>query len=62
MGRERFVPHRVGVDDLTGVALPDVVRLVHHHVVLPAAVEIAQGEFFRVEADLVEGFSLKFSN
>ena len=25
VGRERFVTHRVGVDDLTGVALPDVV-------------------------------------
>ena len=60
-GRQRFVSHRVGVDDLTGLALPDVVRLVHHHVVLPATVEIAQGELFRVEADLVEGFSLKFS-
>ena len=42
--RERFVPHRVGVDDLTGLALPDVVGLVHHHVVLPPTVEVAQSE------------------
>ena len=43
-GREGFVPHRVGVDDLTGLALPDVVGLVHHHVVLPPTVEVAQSE------------------
>ena len=34
---------------------------VHHHVVLPPAVKIAQSELLRVEADLVQRFSLEFS-
>ena len=59
VGRERFVPHRVGVDDLTGLALPDVVGLEHDHVVLPATVEIAQSELLGVEADLIQRFALK---
>ena len=59
MGRERLVAHRVGVDDLTGVALPDVVRLVHHHVVLPATVQIAQSELLGVEADLISEICFK---
>ena len=58
-GRERFVSHRVGVDDLTGLALPDVVGLEHHHVVLAATVEIAQSELLGVEADLIQRFALK---
>ena len=53
VGRERFVPHRVGVDDLAGLALPDVVGLEHDHVVLPATVQVAQARLLGVEADLV---------
>ena len=51
-GRQRFVSHRVGVDDLTGLALPDVVGLEHDHVILAATVEVAQSELLGVEADL----------
>ena len=58
-GRQRFVSHRVGVDDLTGLALPDVVGLEHDHVVLPATVEIAQSELLGVEADLISEICFK---
>ena len=51
-GRGRFGPHRHGVDDLAGLALPDVVGLVHHHVVLPPAVQVRQGVLLGVETNL----------
>ena len=47
-----LVPHRVGVDHLAGGALPDVVGLVHEHVVLAAAVQIPQGVLLRIKANL----------
>ena len=47
-----LVPHRQCVDHHAGVALPDVVTLVHEHVILSPAVEIGQGVLVGVEADL----------
>ena len=47
-----LVPHCVGVDNLAGGALPDVVGLVHEHVVLAATVQIPQGVLLRIKADL----------
>ena len=47
-----LVSHRVGVDHLAGGALPDVVGLVHQHVVLAAAVQVPQGVLLCIEANL----------
>ena len=51
-GGQRLVPHGVGVDHHAGLALPDVVALVHEHVILPATVQIGQRVLVRVETDL----------
>ena len=40
VGGQGLVPHRVGVDHLAGGALPDVVGLVHQHVILAATVQV----------------------
>ena len=47
-----LVPHRVGVDHLAGGALPDVVGLVHEHVVLAPAVQVPQRVLLRIKANL----------
>ena len=47
-----LVPHSVGVDHLAGEALPDVVGLVHEHVVLAAAVQVPEGVLLCIEANL----------
>ena len=47
-----LVPHCVGVDHLAGGALPDVVGLVHEHVVLAPTIQIPQGVFLRIKANL----------
>ena len=53
LGRgQGFVPHRVCVDHHAGVALPNVVALVHEHVILSPAVEVGQRVLVRVEANL----------
>ena len=47
-----LVPHRVGVYHLAGGALPDVVGLVHQHVVLPPAVQTHQRVLLSIKTNL----------
>ena len=50
--RNRFVSHRVGVDHRAGLALPNVVGLVHEHVILTTTVQVGQGMLLSVETNL----------
>ena len=50
--RNRFVSHRIGVDHRAGLALPDVVGLVHEHVILTTTVQVGQGMLLSVETNL----------
>jgi hypothetical protein len=47
-----------GVNDLACLTLPNVVGLIHDHVVLPATVEILQSVLLSIEAHLKEFYAI----